>query len=267
LTWRRGGLILLAAALAVSVGAVVLGRGGRSAAPEHGGAAGAGATSVRSIPFGAATKSAPAPSPTRLQDYDATLSLRVRGVSEATKRAVRIAASLGGFPASVEVHGTTADLRLRVPVTKVQQAVERLSALGTITGEDVSIRDVQAGVDATDRTIARLQRALRRLRAEGAPQKRVDALVARIQKLQRARADTIRQARLATVELHLRTPRQVAAPAEHGPLHGAVVALRWVGIGALYALVVGGPVLVVALVAWLAWRFTRRRRESRLLGL
>jgi hypothetical protein len=254
--------------LAVVVGAAVLGRGGRSAAPEHGGVADSAARGAP-IPFGAATKSVavPPPSSTRLQDYDATLSLRVGNVSDATKRAVRIAGSLGGFPARVEVHDATGTLRLRVPVTKVQVAVERLSALGTITGEDVSIRDVQAGVNATDRTIARLQRELRQLRASGAPQQRIASLVARIERLQRARANAIRQARLATVELHLTSHRPAAAPAHHGRLHGAVVALGWLGVGALYAVVVGGPVVAVALLAWLAWRWSRRRAEARLLGI
>jgi hypothetical protein len=224
------------------------------------------------MPFGAAAKSVavPPPSSTRLQDYDATLTLRVRdaeALSDATKRAVRIVGGLGGFPATVSVHGSTGDLRLRVPVTKVQTAVERLSALGTIVGESVSIRDVQAGVNATDRTIARLQRDLRRLRANGAPQKRIDALVARIERLQRARANAVRQAKLATVDLHLTAKQPAAAPTDDGPLHGAVTALRWLGIGALYAVVVGGPVLVVVLLAWLAWRRGRRRAADRLLGV
>jgi hypothetical protein len=224
------------------------------------------------VPFGAAAKgvAVPPPSSTRLQDYDATLTLRVRdaeALSDATKRAVRIVGGLGGFPASVSVHGSTGTLKLRVPVTKVQTAVERLSGLGTIVGESVSIRDVQAGVNATDRTIARLQRDLRRLRAAGAPQKRIDALVTRIERLQRARANAVRQAKLATVELHLTTKRPAPGPPDHGPLHGALVALRWLGIGALYALVVGGPVLAVAALAWLAWRVARRRSTERLLGL
>jgi hypothetical protein len=267
-TWRRAAIVLVPAVLAVVVGAAVLGRGDRSAAPEHGGVA-TDATQV--MPFGAATKSVavPPPSSTRLQDYDATLTLRVRdaeALSDATKRAVRIAGGLGGFPASVSVHGATGTLKLRVPVTKVQTAVERLSAVGTIVGESVSIRDVQAGVNATDRTIARLQRDLRRLRANGAPQQRVDALVARIERLQRARANAVRQAKLATVELHL-TAKQPVAAASDGPLDGAVTALRWLGIGALYALVVGGPVVAVLLLAWLAWRRLRRRAAERLLGV
>ncbi|HSP74537.1 MAG TPA: DUF4349 domain-containing protein, partial [Gaiellaceae bacterium] len=213
----------------------------------------------------------------RLQDYDATLSLRVHdatALSGATKRALRIVRSLGGFAGSVNVNvdGAEGDatLRLRVPVTHVEEAVRRLSELGTITGESVGIQDVQAGVNALDRTIARLQKQLRDLRAQPqtpAVQRRIAALTARVRQLQRSRADTVRNARLATISLQLttRTPVVQPQPAHHGPLHGAVVALSWLGIGALYALVVGGPVAAFLLAVWLAARALRRRSERRLL--
>jgi hypothetical protein len=172
----------------------------------------------------------------------------------------------------VNVDGADGDatLRLRVPVTHVEDAVRRLSELGTITGESVGIQDVQAGVNALDRTIARLQKQLRDLRAQPqtpAVQRKVAALTARVQQLQRSRANTVRNARLATISLQLttRTPAVQPKPAHHGPLHGAVVALSWLGIGALYALVVGGPVALFLLAVWLGARALRRRSERRLL--
>jgi hypothetical protein len=285
-TWRRAAFVLVPAALvAVAAGAVVLGRGGGGQTVQNGevatgisrGApaqvapkAGAGAGTLRSA-------IAPAPSRTRLQDYDATLRLHVRNaeaLSDATKRAVRVATSLGGFASAVQVdvggrHGD-ATLRLRVPATKVQVALQRLSDLGTITGESVAIRDAQAGVNALDRRIARLQRQLRELRAKEqtpAVRRQVERLTAQVQRLQRGRADTVRQARLATIRLELTTRTPVAAPkpADHGPLHGAVVALRWLGIGLLYALVVGGPIVLLGALLWLAWRGYRRLAERRLL--
>jgi hypothetical protein len=221
---------------------------------------------------------APPPSKRRLQDYGATLRLRVRdgsAISDATKAAVRIAASLGGFASVVTVNvdrtGGDALLRLRVPVTKVETALGRLSELGTITGESVSVQDVQAGVNAIDRTIARLQRQLRLLRAETPTpqvQRRIEQTTAEVERLQRSRATTVRGAKLATVELQLTTRVPVAPPrpARHGPLHGAVIALTWLGIGALYALIVGGPVLALLIAGWLAWRGYRRRAERRLLA-
>ncbi len=286
LTWRRAAVVLVPAVLAVAVGGVVLGReGGRQA--QNGGiatpaterAAGSlGAT--KATPGGGALDGAiaPAPSRTRLQDYDATLRLHVRDantLSDATKRAVRVATSLGGFAsvAQVNVDGGEGDalLKLRVPVTKVQVALQRLAELGTITGESVHVSDVQPQVDATDRKIARLQRQLAALRAQTATpalQRQIEALTAQVERLQRGRAGTVRQARLATIQLELttRVPAATPEPAEHGPLHGAIVALTWIGIGALYALIVAGPVLLLVLALWLAWRAARRRSERKLLA-
>jgi hypothetical protein len=235
-------------------------------------------------PFGAAAPqlgsagraAAPTASDSRLQNYEAYLRLRVHdgdAVSAATQRAISIARGLGGYPVSVNVANGGRDgdatLGLRVPIGHVQTAVTRLSALGTIVGERVSIEDVQAGVNAVDREIARLQRRLRELRAQeptDATARRIAALTQRVQQLQRTRADAVRRARLATVSLEL-TTRRPAPPVESGggPLDGAWAALRWMGIGALYALVVGGPVVLLGLLAWFCWRVARRRAEARLL--
>jgi len=39
----------------------------------------------------------------------------------------------------------------------------------------------------------------------------------------------------------------------------------WEGVAVLYALVVAGPIALVALLAWLARRLVRRREDERLL--
>ena len=284
-TWRSAALVLVPAVLAVAVGGVLLGRdGGRQA--RNGGVATFGTERATVAPPAAKAAPgaagldraiAPAPSRTRLQDFDATLRLHVEdanALSDATKRAVRVATSLGGFAsvAQVDVDGRQGDalLRLRIPVTKVQTALQRLTELGTITGESVQIKDVQPQVNAVDRRIARLQRQLAALRAQPqapALERRIAALTAQVERLQRGRAAAVRQARLATIQLELttRTPTAKPKPAEHGPLHGAVVALTWLGIGALYALIVGGPLLLLGLAVWLGWRVSRRRSERKLL--
>src|SRR5512146_1054386 len=283
LTWRRATVVLVPAVLGPAAAAIVVGRNGSTpTAVERGVAVGSAAKAQTTLQAQAGADRASAPTAVppargRLQDYDATLSLRVHdatALSAATKRALRIVRSLGGFAGSVNLNVDGAEgeatLRLRVPVTHVQDAVQRLSELGTITGESVGIQDVQAGVNALDRTIARLQKQLRGLRAQPqtpAVQRKIAALTARVQQLQRSRANTVRNARLATISLQLttRTPVVQPKPAQHGPLHGAVVALSWLGIGALYALVVGGPVALVLLAVWLAARALRRRSERRLL--
>ena len=216
------------------------------------------------------------PSPHRVQRYGASLSLRVANasaVSTAVKRALRLVASLGGYPVSIHVSTSRAsggsELVLRVPRSHVEQAVSKLSQLGTIVSERVDVQDLQAGVSATDRTIARLQRRLAGLRAEtqtDAVKRQIAALTARVAALQRKRAATIREARYASVRLSVSSAGPPQARGGHGPLHGLGVAFRWIGIGAVYALAIGVPGLLVAALAWFAVRSVRRRREAALLS-
>jgi acetolactate synthase regulatory subunit len=277
-TWRRALVVALPVAAAVAA-SIVFTR------PSHHNTA--QPLVERGIAHGSATfKSAPAqlapalgvpaPSRTRVQRYGADLTLRVPNatrVSDGVKRALRITQSLGGYATSV--HATTkgrnahAELTLKVPRTHVQEAVAKLSALGTITGEQVDVQDLQAGLNATDRRIALLQRQLKDLRAQpssAANEKRIAALVARVQRLQRAEATTIRTARYATVSLRLATPAATHASSSNGRLHGVVVALTWLGIALVYALALGVPVLVLASLGWLLLGTIRRRREDALLS-
>jgi hypothetical protein len=289
LTLRRALLILAPAAVVVAVGGIALSRHGTTNAPvaESGGAVTRGAVTKAPPPIaapfqaqtgGAARDAALPPSRTRLQDYDASLRLHVKdadALSDASKRALAIARSLGGYATivsvSVEKGEGDAAIRLRIPVGNVQRAVAQLAELGTITGESVHVRDVQAGVDQIDRRIARLQKQLRGLRAQeqtDAVKRQIAALTAQVERLQRGRAVVARDARLATVDLAMTTREQAKPKQQHepGPLHGAWVALTWMGIGVLYALIVAGPVVLLAGLAFLAWRVVRRRRDDALLG-
>jgi len=266
ITWRRALVVSLPVAAALAA-AVVLTR------PSH-------HPAVRpEISYGAVTSGRPLlvpPTPrNRVQTVGTTLTLRIPtadGVSDALKRALQITASLSGYPASVheQTHGkaASATLTLKIPRAHLQQAMNRLSRLGTITGEHVDVTDRQAGLNATDREIARLQRQLKTLRAQTPPNtKLIAAVTAHIERLQRAEAATRRAAHYATVQLSLSTPPP-PAPAQHrhGPFHGIVVALRWLGIGAVYALALGLPVALVVALCWLAYRTIRKRREDALLN-
>lgn len=230
------------------------------------------------VPSAGAQKAlvSPAPSTTRVQRYGAYLALRVPtpdGVSTGVKQALQITKSLGGYAGSVHAttssSGGSADLTLKIPRAHIQEAITRLSAIGTIVAEQVDVQDLQNGLNATDRTITRLQRQLAALRAQ--PQTKVNkahiaALVRQIQGLQRAEAATVRAARYATVRLHLSTAAPQPGKAHHGPLHGLGVAFRWIGIGAVYVLALGAPLLLVLWSAWIAVRTIRRRREDELLS-
>ena len=226
---------------------------------------------------GAATRLAPQPATGRAQRYGAWLALRVRtpeGVSDGVKRALRIASSLGGYPTSVHASSksaaASADLTLKVPRANVQIAIERLSGLGTITSEQVDVQDVQAGLNATDRALARLQKRLAILRAQKQTPlvaQQIASITTQVERIQRARAATLRAVHYATINLHLQT-KQAAAPAKHenGPLHGLGVLFRWIGIGAVYAFALGAPLVLLVVLGWLVVRTLRRRREDALLS-
>jgi len=278
-TWRRSLVVLVpvAAAIAATIvftrpaehqqTALQFGRPPVTLAPN------VGAATDR------AAKAFAVPSPkNRVQTYDATLSLRVErahDVSDGVKRALRITTSLGGYSQSVhaETHGSSAvaDLKLRIPRSRIQKAMAELAQIGTITYENVSTVDQTALLNNTDREIARLQKQLAILRTE--PQspdsdRKIAALVKRIETLQRGEATTRRNAHFATVNLHLGTPLvTVVQKHKHGPLHGVGVALTWLGIGAVYALAIGTPVAVLLVLTWLGVRVVRRRRENALLEL
>lgn len=287
-TWRRAFVVAVPLAAAV-VAVVVVTRPSntrpsaldqaRSALETQTGPLRFAAPPTATTAHGAVAKAFAVPSAkNRVQTYDATLSLRVeraRDVSDGVKRALRITSSLGGFSQSVHAatHGSraVADLRLRIPRSRVQEAMARLSQLGTITDENVSTVDKTALLNATDREIARLQTQLAKLRAN--PQspendRRIAALVTRIERLQRGEATTRRNAHYATVDLHLETPLATIAPKHgHGPLHGVGVALTWLGIGAVYALAIGAPVALILVLLWVAVRIVRKRRENALLEI
>jgi hypothetical protein len=228
---------------------------------------------------GAAAGAVPAASPNRVQRYSATLELRERtaaALAVASKRATQIATSLAGYPLRLNVHtGTSpsyADLVYRIPRLHVREAVRRFTALGAIVNEDVSIEDLQAQVNATNDLIARLQRQLAVLYTQTQTtdvQRRIAALTARVQRLQRAQAATLHAAHYATVELRMTTPTRTAPPPAHhghGPLHGLGIAFHWLWIGAVYVLALVAPLVVIAVAFWLALRALRRRREDALLS-
>ncbi|HEX4521193.1 MAG TPA: DUF4349 domain-containing protein [Gaiellaceae bacterium] len=296
-TWRRALVVAVPLAAAVAGAAILLPGGSRNAAPPltlspppvvHRPAFVAASPAQKAaVPAtlntvgtatGADQASVPGPSPNRVQRIKTALELRVpdsQAVSDGTKKAVAIAHALGGYPSSLNVQAATrtgyADLTLRIPKQNVQRAVTRLSALGTIVGENVAIKDITVQVDATARKIARLETRLTYWQEQPASDEaagHVAALTSQIAKLKRGRASTIHAASYATVNLEL-TTRPAPAPAAAtgpGPLHGLGVAFHWLWIGAVYALALGGPLLLLFGLAWLAARAVRRHRENQLLG-
>ena len=223
------------------------------------------------------------PSKGRLQDYDATLRLQVdgiKGLSDATVKAMQVARSLGGYVGSVSYDAaagrrSAATIVLRVPTTKVETAILRLSGLGTILAQQVRIRDVQNEVnglrDATAtlrKEIAALEQALtepgltseRKAELELRLQDRRQALAQNV----RATEAKVRDARLARISVAL-TTEAPKAKRDSTRLDGVVDVLRWEGLGALYALVVLVPLALLVAAVLVPLRLRRRREEARLL--
>ena len=224
----------------------------------------------------------------RLQAYDAYLRLRVRDVealSAATSRAMRLARSLGGYVVSVRYRTPgqegTAALRLRLPITRVQEAVGRLSALGTVLGQGFHITDLERTATVQRDRIAilseRISRLRERLRTDAlSPGERVrlqyqlDAARRQLAGVRHAHAQTVKRGRLATVSLAL-TTHDPAADQGDAPGRieralddaGSVLAteVAWI----VYALVVAAPVALLAFAALLLTRLARRRSDRLLL--
>ncbi len=225
------------------------------------------------------------PAQGRLQDYDARMRLRVKdstALDSATKRAMRDTRVLGGFVASIDF-GTRpenqgdASLVLRVPVPKVQEAVARYTELGTIVSQQVKINDLQPQADRLSQGATELRRRIAELVAKSrrsglTVDERIQLENARrdLQSLTGRRSRLVREASYATVTLELTTSKA----AEKREVPGAFRtfwddASKILGtelIWLLYALVVAGPFVLLALVALFAERSRRRRSTDSLLA-
>jgi hypothetical protein len=228
------------------------------------------------------------PSATRLNKYEAWLRVRVAEdrLSSATTRAMRIARAYGGYVALVDMYTPgnegTASLVLRVPVTRVEDAVLRLGKLGAIQAQRVKIQDLTRQANVLRRQIAALQATIatlgRKLAAGGlSPGERLrlryqlDEARRSLAQKTKTRAGTVREGTLATVSVAFSTPRAaVVVPHHPGRLErtardaGAFLVreLAWL----LYAVIVLAPIALLAAALVFGVRTGRRRSEDRLLA-
>lgn len=235
-----------------------------------------------------AVPSALPPSRSRLQHYEASMTVRVDGLdalSPSTQKAMRIARGLGGYVVSAQFdaakQGNSA-LVFRIPIGHVQQAIAKFSALGTIAAQNIRITDLQAQFNQLVKRIGELRVAIAKIDDQLANpslsnaervrlEQRRALLTARLNALRASKARTTHRAALATVSLGLTTAGAAvpAKPHHRGPLgralhdagHILAKELSW----ALYALIVLGPLAAVGLVAFLLVRASRRITDRRLL--
>jgi uncharacterized protein DUF4349 len=235
----------------------------------------------------ASTGTTPGPTAGRAQRVSASLTIEVDdtdALSQATQEALQTTRSLGGYVVSVNyATGTdgTASLTLRVPTAKVQDAITRLSSLGTIVAQQVQIDDLQESIDALDKRITGLRERIATItaRLEDEPlgketravlEARRTAARAELARLRGERAGQAAEARLATIQLALQTDTASAAPATPSrfdrTLDDMVEVLAIEGLVALFALVIVGPFVLIGLAAWWGRRALRHREDERLLS-
>ena len=297
LGWRPV-LVLVPLALAFA-GAIVLGRGDRGSQDRAVGSS-PSLAEVREMPSAAAKADDAAgarealggvPAPTladtaRAQEWDVSLVLAVRdnrSLSDASAEAIRTTRSLGGFVVSshVATRGSTgrAELVLRVPQRRVQDAIARFSELGTITGQEVTVQDRQADLDRLANRIDTLRIQLAEVRAQLAQgglsevdrlrlELRRQRLQGLLNQLTRQRTGIANEVALSEFSLTLETKRAAAA-ADDSRVDGAVGAafdvLSVAAAAGLFLLIVLAPLAVIAALFLLARRSLRRREEARLL--
>jgi Domain of unknown function (DUF4349) len=231
----------------------------------------------------------PLPPGGRASDVDLLIELRLEDanrLSAAANDAMQVTRDVGGYVRSsaVDTRGRegTARLALQVPVERVEEAVVRLSALGTITAENVAVTDLQAAIDRRTSRIEALRTAIRanELKLRSGTLSAEERLAVELQLVRqratlrahaRTRAGLAREAAFAEVSLTLHTREASAAPGPRdesrigAAARDAAEVLSRAGSIVVFVLIVLSPLLALAVLVWLAGRSRRRRADARLL--
>jgi hypothetical protein len=298
-SWRRSLLVLAPVCALVLVSAAVIHGVLNSGSPQpvaaqheaakldaHGSS---GQTFKNAQRSGVVTPTLPTPAAGRYQDYEASLTVRVKDVDtlhDRTAQATHLARSFGGYVASVDesTSGGTgqSDLVLRIPVARVEDAYFRLAKLGTVTAQHLSIRDLDQVVQTQRRRIVQLKVQIARigetLKSSSLPadvrlrlELQRDAAKQELAQVTGSNKATVREASLSRIALTLTS--QQAAVVKKGGMSRIERAARdagsfLAGAGAvlLFVLIVVSPLIVLGLAWTLGMRAHRRREERRLLS-
>jgi len=229
----------------------------------------------------------PPPSGSRYQYYAVDLKLRVSDLSGTTKQAINLTRGWGGYVVSVDSGADrksgTAYIVLRIPIVKIQAALAKLTGLGTILANHVSIQDVQVQLNQRYSRMQSLREKIASLRGKltdpNLTQSQKDffnaqiaerqGLIDNLQQLQQAQET---KASFATVGLDLETKKAAAAapPGKQGQIGRALHNIgRVLVVEAevlLYVLLIGAPFLALGALLWFSRRGMRRRSEEQLLA-
>jgi Domain of unknown function (DUF4349) len=230
------------------------------------------------------------PTPGRRQDYEASMTLRVKDVDALTDRtneAMRVVRSYGGYVASVQQSTQSgqpgqADLVLRIPVGHVEAAMVQLSELGTVLSRQVSIVDLEQALRQQRARIVRLKLFIARATEQLKTDLPADVRLRLQLQLQQARGDlaratrankaTLDEAAFSHVSLTLTTQKAATPVAKGGAgrferaARDAGSFLAGAGAVILFLLIVLSPLIVLIVASVVGLRAYRRREERRLLA-
>jgi hypothetical protein len=289
--WRRSLLVLAPACVLALLSAAVVHGVLSSGAPTRQAVVLSPAVDATESAHGGALRSPlVAPTPGRRQDYEASMTLRVKDLDALTDRtndAMRIAHSYGGYVASVQQSTSAgqpgqADLVLRIPVGHVEEAMVQLSGLGTVLARQVSIVDLEQTLRQQRARILRLKLFIARATEQLKTDLPADVRLRLQLQLQQARADlaratsankaTLDEAAFSHVSLTLTTGKAATPVAKGGTgrferaARKAGSFLAGAGAVALFLLIVLSPLIVLAAAFGFGLRAYRRREERRLLA-
>ena len=292
LPWRRTLLVLAPVCVLAIVSAAVVHGVLNSGAPTrqtlvHGAAAEGG--SARKLAPTVGSLLVP-PDASRHQDYEASMTLRVKdldALTDRTNEAMQVVRSYGGYVASVQQTTSAgepgeADLVLRVPVAHVEDALVRLSELGTVLARQVSIVDLEQALRQQRARIVRLKLFIARATEQLQSTLPADVRLRLQLQLQQAREElaratranraTLDEAAFSHVSLTLTTQKPATPVAKGGTgrferaARDAGSFLAGAGAVVLFLLIVLSPLIVLAVACVLGLRAWRRREERRLLA-
>ncbi|HST25040.1 MAG TPA: DUF4349 domain-containing protein [Gaiellaceae bacterium] len=241
---------------------------------------------AHSLPATTNAAKALAPSGSRAQIYGVDVVLRVSDLSSTTKQAIGLTRGWGGYLVSVDYGSGSksgeAYMVLRIPIVKVQTAVAKLTALGTIITDHVSIQDVQGQLNKRYSQMQALKVKIANLRAKLTDttlttsqraffQAALTQRLAQLGNFQQAQAAEKTRVSFATISLDLRTKQAAAVvPSKPGRIGRALSNIgRVLVVEAevlVYILLIGGPFVLVAILLWASRRSLRRRSEEQLLA-
>lgn len=208
------------------------------------------------------------------------------GFEEAVRAATRLATSMGGFvsasdSSSFEEGRGRADLELRVPVDRFDQALEQLAALGELESQSIEGRDVTGelvDLGARLKTLRAEEEALNAILAEArnvgdllAVRGQITGIRSQIEQLAAQQASLEDRAALSTITVGLYEPSAAPAIRAEDEPDSWTLGDAWeqavdVAEGVVGAMVVAvgfaTPLALLGLPLWLVWRRDSRRRAA-----